>query len=259
MLTDNKIDLKDVTFIIPIRFDSEDRKRNFKVTISFLEKYFDTNIIVMESDIISNEEFVREISKDLTYIFEQTDSLLFHRTKLLNEMTKMSTTDIVVNYDIDVLFTVGQYVACRDALKSNFHFIFPYGGEFYDIPSHYFDKISENKFHEIDLKNCKLFNKNSVGGAMFFNKNEYQKIGLENQKFISWGHEDWERIVRIEKMGYQIPRVGGVLYHLTHRRTHNSNEANPKYRENGMEFDRVNRMNKQDLQEYINSWDWLDK
>ena len=50
------IDFRDVTFIIPIRFDSEDRKRNFKITIGFLEKTFDTNIIVMESDKESNEE-----------------------------------------------------------------------------------------------------------------------------------------------------------------------------------------------------------
>ena len=36
------IDFKDVTFIIPIKFDSEDRKNNFKIT-SFSLKNFKTN------------------------------------------------------------------------------------------------------------------------------------------------------------------------------------------------------------------------
>ena len=66
------IDFKDVTFIIPIRFDSEDRKRNFKITIGFLEKTFDTNIIVMESDKESNEEFVKSVSNKVLYLFEHT-------------------------------------------------------------------------------------------------------------------------------------------------------------------------------------------
>jgi predicted glycosyltransferase involved in capsule biosynthesis len=251
------IDFKDVTFIIPIRFDSEDRKRNFKITIGFLEKNFDTNIIVMESDKDSNEEFVKTVSEKVNYIFEKTDDSLFHRTRMLNEMTKMSKTNIIVNYDIDVLFKPEQYVASRFALTTGADFAFPYGGKFYDIPVNYFDTIQNGDFNLVDLNSCTLFNPNSMGGAIFFNKDAYLKIGLENENFISWGHEDWERVGRIEKMGYKIYRVDGILYHLTHHRTHNSSGSNPMYRHNGMEYQKIMSMSKEQLEEHIKTWNWL--
>lgn len=251
------IDFKDVTFIIPIRFDSDDRKRNFKITINFLEKNFDTNIIVMESDKNSNEEFVRSISNKLEYIFEKNESHLFHRTKMLNVMTKLSKTNIVVNYDVDVLFTLDQYVASRFVLNTGSDFVFPYNGKFYDIKRDYFTNIENGEFDKVDLNRCTLFNPNSLGGALFFNKNTYTKIGLENENFISWGHEDWERIGRIEKMGYKIFRVDGVLYHLTHHRTHNSSGSNPMYNSNGNEYGKVMSMDKKQLEEYINTWNWI--
>jgi len=251
------IDFKDVTFIIPVRFDSEDRKKNFRITITFLEKHFDTNIIVMESDKTSNEEFVKSISEKLTYVFEKNDSHLFHRTKMLNDMTKMSKTNFVVNYDIDVLFKPEQYVASRFALGTGADFVFPYAGKFYDIPPTYFDNISNNEFDKINLDTCTLFNPNSLGGAIFFKKDSYTKIGLENENFVSWGHEDWERIGRIEKMGHKIYRIDGVLYHLTHQRTHNSSDANPMYNHNGNEYRKVMSMNREQLVEHIKTWNWI--
>jgi predicted glycosyltransferase involved in capsule biosynthesis len=250
------INFKDVTFIIPVRFDSNDRKRNFKLTINFLEKNFDTNIIVMESDKVSNENFVRSVSNSVEYIFEKDDSHLFHRTRLLNFMTKKSKTNIVVNYDIDVLFTLDQYITSKSLLDNGVDFVFPYSGKFYDIDPDQFTHIMNGEFNKINLNNCRLFNSNSVGGAIFFKKDSYQKIGLENENFISWGHEDWERVGRMKKMGYEVHRVDGVLYHLTHFRTHNSGGSNPMAKNNENEYNKVMSMNKQQLEEYIDSWDW---
>lgn len=252
------INFRDVTFIIPIRFDSEDRKRNFKITIGFLEKTFDTNIIVMESDKESNEEFVKSVSNKVLYLFEQTEDTLFHRTRMLNVMTKMSKTNIVVNYDVDVLFKPDQYIASRFALNTGVDFVFPYAGKFYDIPSKFFELINSSNFDGIDLNQCTLFNPNSLGGAIFFNKEAYTKIGLENENFISWGHEDWERIGRIEKMGYKVYRTDGVLYHLTHHRTHNSSGSNPMYNHNGNEYRMIMSMNKEELTEHIKTWKWIN-
>ena len=96
-----------------------------------------------------------------------------------------------------------------------------------------------------------------MGGALFFNKEKYTEIGLENEKFISWGHEDWERVVRIEKMGLKLCRVQGNLYHLTHIRSHNSSGSNPYYRQNGEEYNKVRFMNIEQLKEYIKSWEWI--
>lgn len=251
------INFKDVTFIVPVRFDSQDRKDNFKTSMNFLLRNFDTNIIVLESDENSNEEFVKSISEKIKYVFEKNDEKLFHRTRLLNDMTKMSETNIIVNYDVDVIFTVNQYIESRNKILEGCDMVFPYSGKFYDVQKNQFHLVDSDRIDEIDFSQCTLFNPNSVGGAFFFNKERYVSIGLENENFVSWGHEDWERVVRIETMGHKLCRVDGVLYHLTHSRTHNSSDRNPFFNINGQEFNRIRSMNKEQLTNHIKTWPWI--
>ena len=54
-----------------------------------------------------------------------------------------------------------------------------------------------------------------------------------------------------------MERTEGVLYHLTHSRTSNSNDKNPFYQFNGQEFQKVNSMGKEDLSKYIKTWHWI--
>jgi predicted glycosyltransferase involved in capsule biosynthesis len=225
--------------------------------MNYLLRNFDTNIIVLDSDKESNEEFVKSISEKIKYVFEKNGDKLFHRTRLLNEMTKMAETEIIVNYDVDVIFPVEQYLESKKKIEEGCTMCFPYAGKFYDVPKNLFNLVNNNKVNEIPLGQCKLFNPNSVGGAFFFHKDRYGEIGWENQNFISWGHEDWERIVRVQKMGYEMCRVDGVLYHLTHSRTINSSGSNPYYGFNGQEFNKVKNMSKENLHNYIQKWDWL--
>jgi hypothetical protein len=222
--------------------------------MEYILRNFDTNIIVMESDVNSNEEFVKSVSDKIKYHFDLNNNGIFHRTKLLNDMTKLSTTNIVVNYDVDVIFPINQYVESRDKILGGDCFCYPYDGKFYDIPKQYFNLVEIDQLNSIDLSKCTLFNPNSVGGAFFFDKTKYLSIGLENEKFISWGHEDWERIVRVEKMEFKVSRVLGNLYHLTHFRSVNSSGSNPFYRQNGVEFHKVKSMDRNQLTEYIKTW-----
>jgi predicted glycosyltransferase involved in capsule biosynthesis len=172
-------------------------------------------------------------------------------------MTKLAETNIVVNYDVDVLFPVEQYVESKKRVEEGCTVCFPYEGKFYDIPKRFFDKVDNDVLGEIPLSECVLFNPRSVGGAFFFDKTKYGEIGWENEHFVSWGHEDWERVVRVEKMGHQLCRTGGILYHLTHSRTHNSSDKNPFFQFNGEEYHRINRMTKEELGEHIKTWGWL--
>ena len=89
-----KIDLKDVTFLIPLKLDSDDRRENLKRTINFIESNFDTNIIVCENDKVSNKEFIESISSNIHYMFDEDLSGIFKYTKVLNDMTKASKTSI---------------------------------------------------------------------------------------------------------------------------------------------------------------------
>ena len=130
------IDLSKATFIIPIRIESSDRLRNVITTIAFLLENFDTNIIIKEVD--SESVFQRDalpVLKDILdvdvnvqHIFEKSNELLFHRQKVLNEMVMEAKTEIVVNYDCDVLLPLDSYHKAYHSLLHHTHdVIYPYG------------------------------------------------------------------------------------------------------------------------------------
>lgn len=251
------IDLKDVTFIIPILIDSDDRINNYNIVIDYLLKNFDTNIIVCESDKESHEEILKK--DGVEYMFVKNEGL-FHRTKLLNIMTKKAKTNIIVNYDIDVIFNIRQYVEARDAIKSgDFDICYPYGGNFVNIRKYYFQQIKDNNLDGIDLDQCEISNPNSYGGAIFFNKEKYIQAGLENERFISWGFEDNERIERLVKLDFKLARIQGQLYHLDHERKINSTPEQPNYNDNINEYMKVAKMTKNELINYIKTWGWINE
>ena len=73
-----KNDLKDTTFIIPIRIESVDRLRNVITVCCFLLETFDTKVIIKEVDkesvfvdqaLPQITEYVGEDIKNLTHVF----------------------------------------------------------------------------------------------------------------------------------------------------------------------------------------------
>ena len=50
------VSLKEATFIIPLRIETDDRMRNIITTLIYLLRNFDTNIIVKEFDSTSTFE-----------------------------------------------------------------------------------------------------------------------------------------------------------------------------------------------------------
>ena len=128
------IDLSNVTFIIPLRIDSDDRLRNIILSTSFLLSKFDCKVIIKESDDMSKfDTWARPLiesivdTKNLTYIFEENYDEHFHRTRLLNEMILETTTDIVVNYDSDIILPIESYVKAKEMLDSGkYDVVYPY-------------------------------------------------------------------------------------------------------------------------------------
>ena len=130
-----KIDLKNTTFIIPLRVDTGDRLRNVVLSTAFLLNKFDTNVIIKEVDSERRfEAYCLPIIKrladttNLNHIFEvetRTDDS-FHRTKILNDMVMESTTDIVVNYDTDILLPIDSYTKAVEMLQGDYDVVYPY-------------------------------------------------------------------------------------------------------------------------------------
>ena len=101
------IDLKECTFIIPIRIESSDRMRNVITILLFLLDTFDTKVILKEVDTESvfEKEVLPQIKdylgdkiNNLTHVFEQSDDPVFYRMKIINEMIDMSDTPIIPTF-----------------------------------------------------------------------------------------------------------------------------------------------------------------
>jgi len=264
-----KFDLSRATFIIPIRIESDDRLRNVITSICFLLSNFNATIIVKEVDSVSAfkeralpqiEEFCGDTSK-LIHIFEPSESQSFHRQRVLNDMIMMSGTDIVVNYDCDIILPVESYVkAYEQILSGDADVVYPYGDGNYQIQVFADDQLVTNFLvNDFDFKalqgRSNIFDA-KYGFVQFFKREVYIEGGLENENFVAYAPEDVERYHRYTTLGYDVKRIDNVVYHLEHVRTPNSWFNNPHMQSNNAEWEKIQKMDKDTLKKYITSQDY---
>lgn len=254
--TSMKVDLRDVTFMIPVSMDSKERKNNVDLVVCMLQRNFDTNIIIGEQ---GGERFSYMSRWTCYHNFKNMHS--FHRTKMLNEMAIMSDTPIVVNYDADVIIPPAQIWKAVDKIrKDKADFVYPY--RFYArVPRIPHRKEIMKVFDVGVLSHCffkgtTVHSKVSWGGSIVLNKKKFIGAGMENENFVSWGREDFSRIVRFEKLGFRVERIYGLLYHINHVRGDNSTKLHADYRRNDAEYKKIKEMSKEELINYVESWPW---
>ena len=130
-------DLTNTTFIIPVRIESEDRLRNVITSVCFLLENFDTRIIIKEFDRQSTfltmalpqiMDYLEGKEKNITHIFEQSDDPHFYRQMFINQMLDMVETEVVGNYDSDVLLPIDSIIeAQRMIVEDEADVVYPYG------------------------------------------------------------------------------------------------------------------------------------
>lgn len=258
-------DLTDATFIIPLRIDSQDRLRNVITSLCYLYSNFVTQVIIRE---VSDEpifsthalpqikDFCGEDFVILDYEHVKTDSPVFHRQKIINEMLDEVQTKVTVNYDCDILLPPKAYGESVDLiLDGDADAVYPYGDGMYqkqvfaddqlvsDFLNSDFDfEVFEGKSRYYDAK---------YGFVQFFNTESYIEGGGENENFVAYAPEDVERHYRFSTLGYKIKRLESLVYHLEHSRTPNSWFTNPYRQENEAEWIKVSKMNREELEQYI--------
>lgn len=263
---DYKIPLDDVTFMIPVYYDHPDRKQNLDLTVCMLQRDFRLQrhqIIVMENEQIKFEYH----SKWAQY--ERTRHKYFHRTKMLNDMAKMSETRIIVNWDADVFIAPMQILSAVEFIKSGIaNFVYPYDGRFARVVRK--DGLHSNWYKSLckhlDVgifrglthfgKKGKDMAHSSVGGAVVMSKEAFIQSGMENEHMVSYAPEDCERWDRWHMLGYRVFRIIGKLYHMDHFCGANSSGKNPYFENNHAELDKIRAMDARQLQHYVYTWPW---
>lgn len=221
-----KENLRDVTFLIPIRLDSIIRIENLVATIRFLKSNFCTNIIVLEADTYNNNILEHILPRSVKYVFIKDNDPIFFRTHYLNIMTKMAKTEFVAIWDADVIVPKNQLVDSVNSLRLHFSDVaLPYDGRFVEVTSCVRDYYIEQPNIKLLTSNIEKmylpYGMNMYGGAILVNKKKYMECGMENEKFYGWGPEDQERIERMRRKGCFIYRSKGILFHMTHPRNLN--------------------------------------
>lgn len=260
---DKRVNLQDVTFTIPVRYDSVDRIRNMVTTLAYLTGNLNSDIIITEED--TSQKIYPYIAKflnnNVTYNFIKTESELFHRTKLLNIMAKLSKTFCIVNYDADIILPLNQYTEAFHRIKNNeLDLCTPFAYYTLHVPKSLHKRIEKEKnidWLKADQVYCPNNKEVAKGGVVFWNKHKFMECGMENEFFIAYGPEDQERVIRAEKLGYRWGRVDGVLLHLEHCRTPNSWVTHSYFDRNNIEFEKIKHMTQPQLKEYIKKWEWV--
>ena len=252
-----KLKLDDVTFTIPVSLDHLDRKRNLDLSLCLLQSAFYTNYIVSEQGGIK----FAYMEKWVKYI--RCDYYKFHRTRMLNDMAHLAETPIIVNWDADVIVPPMQLFLAVEELRNGADMVFPYDGRFGRMPRAQWFPIM-NKALDIGVVRAEKFKgryhgHNSVGGAVLFNKNAFIDGGMENENMISFGPEDCERNDRFKRLGYDVRQVPGTLFHMDHYVGINSSPANPQFKSNHAELEKIRKMSNEELRIYVDHWDWRAK
>lgn len=262
-LDKERIELNDMTFLVPIRIDSESRLENIYYTVWYLDKYFKTNIIIAESD--------SEIKIDhsllpstCSYNFLYNDNPSFHRTKINNWLISNAKTPFIALYDADTIIPVKQIVEAIELLRNNTcQMAFPYDGSFTSVDSLFkeiFGKILDDTLFTLNVDKFPVAAKRSYGGVVFINKKEYVNAGMDNEHFTHWGPDDIERSKRMKNLEHIVKRINGPLFHLPHSRLENSFYKDISQRIEFMEeYFKICNMKDVALKAYIQTWPWFNK
>ena len=259
---------KDTTFVVPLRIESEDRLRNVIVSTLHLLENTKSQVIIQEEDKESIFERValpqlKEAvdTKRLTHVFKENADQIFHRTRILNDMTMMAQPDVVVNYDCDILLPPESYEYCESSiLDGTYDVLYPYGDGNWQYQVFADDELVSRFVQDYDFnilqEKSKVYDA-KYGFCQYFNRAKYIEGGLENEHFIAYGYEDNERWYRFNTMGYNVGRLNAFVYHLEHARTANSWFTNPYIESNKNLYERIQEMNCDELKEYYSNLDYV--
>ena len=281
-----KKDLRNTTFIIPLKIESTDRLRNAITICCFLLKTFDTQVLVKEQNtdsVFENQalpqitEFLEGDVGNLKYFYEkENDHSFFHKTRYFNELLSKVNTPVVSAYDIDVLLPISSYLKSQEMIMDDGYdlvYPFPLIKPEDDIPENRMckqvftdDTLVSNFLSEFDFS---IFDSVSAtartqwGHVQFFKTSSYIQGGMENENFQGSSPEDKERIYRFEKLGYNVGRIDKLIYHLEHSRGinswPNSYTGNPHMERNLQLWEDLQKLSPDGLRNYYSNQKYLKK
>lgn len=126
------------------------------------------------------------------------------RAGAYNQAARESTADYIALGDIDAILPYKQMNGALFMLEDGYDLVYPYDA----ILNRHPDGSTTDDWPGDFV----------YGMMVFFNRERFIEFGGENEEFIGYGWEDLERYYRALNSGFNVGRVPGECYHLTHPR-----------------------------------------
>ena len=188
--------MKDVTYLLPCRIETEDRLRNVITSVTYIMKCFpEAKVIVKEVDTQSHfsesalpriKSYVGDTSQ-LRHIFEQSSEKFFHKTRILNDLCIAADTPILYNHDVDVVVLKNSHqLAHRAITQEGSDAVYPFGCGIYQWAVTYSDQLLDKFLSSHDgtdadyevLKDAKVRIPSSIGWGQMITKSCEISAGL---------------------------------------------------------------------------------
>lgn len=268
-----KYELKNLSIIVEIKVDSQDRINNLNIIIDHYNQYFNNiEILIIEQ----GKEQKFSLTKERT---NSTNKIIYHfihdqgahyKTRNMNLATNLTTRPIVMMTDADVFLEPNVLLkAIKKIEKESLTILSPHNGVMVEISKSFWasnqgDEILDKliffpRNYKENLDNYDFSNMYpiyggkeyfSTGGCLLYHKSSFNLIGGWNTNIISYGYEDMEFVFRAKKLGMKHASFRkNNIYHLEHYRGIES-RYNGLYRTNEQEWKLVCSLTKDELRHY---------
>jgi hypothetical protein len=254
-----------ITFILAVKIDGQDRQENLDITIKRISRDFKgSQVILVESD-RKGKLFGRYSGVEHLFL-KLSEGEVFNKMKAYNKGASEARNSVLCFVDADMPPSKKNILEAYELLVSNvYDLVLPYGkSEGYNIPKEFHKMIEElddapsydDKKHPWLSKQYRMEYMDN-GGIVLFNTAAFVNGGGGNENFIGWGCEDDEMISRFVGLGYRLGRLDqAILLHLQHSRYTSGgwyDYANYE-RNNRQRLADVRAMDKESLQNMVKTW-----
>lgn len=251
------LDLTDATFLIPLRVDSGERLRNVIALCEWLTKTFNTHIFIGNAD----PEKVRTLfpaSVDIKKI-DDDSRYPFHATRVFNTLARNATTPVIIQCDADVFVPPDQLVRAVQQVAENPNaVVYPFT-YWNSVPTADTTEFLSNTVTSTIRSGYPTSLGDPVGGCVVRNTEGFFTSGMDNEHFIGWTSDDKERMERLTRLGYEISRIEGPLFHLEHTPVRHVRDNQQFHQLGEIERARLHTLSDDELRSEIQTWSWVQK
>lgn len=186
----NKFNLKDTSFVIHFRRDSDDRLYNLRCILKYFHNFIDYGELFIINDDSEQDPELENISNEypnVSLAFLKNEGV-YRRTFCFNKIASIATKRVLCFYDTDTIIKPKYLSRSQDGILSgSIDHIYPYNGIFVDVKKPCREVLANFEFEKLeslllsrnlgyDNDDLNVVHTSSVGGSSLYLKKHLIKL-----------------------------------------------------------------------------------